>query len=423
MRILSFALLIVCLGLSTKLTAQVDPSTMTASPKTFIFSDQKHTVPGYIYATLKNESNCCGNDAIYLEVKFGSDGITQSAKTLTGKNECYKKSVIDIVKKVRWDATGVSGSKTIYFEVKPIIPCTGSPQENQYVSLSGGSTPVATTTDTEESSVETEGVDDTEDETDFTSDPIADVEDEVEEVEDEIEDEVEEVVADVEDEVEDVEDEVEEAVEEVEETVVDNTHDVSTEDFLSDGGSSDVSSSSSDETKTMGSSDEGTVTNTLGGPTQAKKYTGPIKVPPQADMNYVSKGERSPDPSHNTTFANVPGFRFENPKYKEGETQLAIHIRSELRKQKYCGLAQAAFELTVDPSGNVIDVRILAVNDDKVKEMIPGIVNVVKFKSSNLRTNYRSYHQFKTVLVCDESTKKIDLDKVPNIINPPVGNP
>jgi ElaB/YqjD/DUF883 family membrane-anchored ribosome-binding protein len=408
---------------------------MTASPKTFIFSDQKHTVPGYIYATLKNESSCCGNDAIYLEVKFGADGVTQSAKTLTGKNDCYKKSVIDIVKKVRWDATGVNGSKTIYFEVKPIIPCTGSPQENQYVSLASDEGTVAVV-ETEETSVETEGDDDME-ETDWTTDPVDEVEDEVEEVVtevedtmdevedevedtmDEVEDEVEEAVTEVEDTMDEVEDEVEDAVEETEETVADNSSDFSTEDFLSDGGGSEESSS----TREM-DNDEGTVvTTTVGGPTQAKKYTGPIKIPPQADMEYESKGERSPDPSHNTTFANVGGQTFSNPKYKEGETQLAIHIRSELRKQKYCGLAQAAFELTVDPAGNVVDVRILAVNDDKVKELIPGIVNIVKFKATNIRTNYRSYHQFKTVLVCDESTKKIDLDNVPNIIKAPVGTP
>ncbi len=418
MRILSFTLLIVCLGLNTNLFAQVDPSTLTASPKTFIFSDQKHTVPGYIYASLKEETSCCGNDAIYLEVKFGADGITQSAKTLTGKNECYKKSVVDIVKRVRWDAAGVNGSKTIYFEVKPIIPCTGSPQENQYVALSAGNGAVATTTPDEESSIETMGVDEEED---FTSDPIEEVEEVVADVEDEMTDEVDEMT----DEVDEMVDEVEEVVADVEDAVSDEEEAFETEDFLSDGGSDNVSSNNGNNNNVKASNSTGNVATAISAPTPAVKYEGPVKIPPQADksaMNYLSKGERSPDPSHNTTFFNGPGFRFENPKYQEGETQMALHIRQELRKGKYCGLAQAAFELTVDPSGSVIDVRILAVNNEQIKDMIPGIVNTIKFKANGLRTNTRSIHQFKTVLVCDESTKKIDLEKVPNIIDP-VGNP
>lgn len=421
MRILSLTLLIVLLGLNTNLFGQVDPSTLTASPKTFIFSDQKHTVPGYIYATLKNESSCCGNDAVYLEVKFGADGITQSAKTLTGKNDCYRKSVVDIVKRVRWDAEGVNGSKTIYFEVKPIIPCTGSPQENQYVALSSGSGAVASTPVVEEeSSVETVGVDDpvVSDEDDaFTTDPVAVVEETVEEVE--------EAVVEVEETVNDMTDEAEETVAVVEEAVSDEDS-FESEDFLSDAGrSDDVSDNDGSSSNTKPSNSTGNVATNITGPTPAVKYSGPVKIPPQAsreEMAYSSKGERSPDPSHNTTFVNVPGFRFDNPKYKEGETQMAIHIRQELRKSKYCGLAQAAFELTVDPSGNVIDIRILAVNNDQIKDMIPGIVNIIKFKSNGLRTNTRSIHQFKTVLVCDEGTQKIDLDKVPNIIDP-VGNP
>ncbi len=419
MRILSFTLLIACLGLNTTLFAQIDPSALTASPKTFIFSDQKHTVPSYIYATLKEETKCCGNDAIYLEVKFGTDGITHSAKTLTGKNECYKKSVVDIIKRVRWDATGVNGSKTIYFEVKPIIPCTGVPQENQYVALSTGDGASVSTTPDDESPIETIEVGE---EDDFISDPIEEVEEVVVDIDEPIEEITDELDLgeEIDDEmVDDVPDEVEETIAKVEEAVSDKEEVLEVEEFLSDGGSDDVSYNSG-SSKPFNSNDK--VPTKISSSTPTVKYEGPVKIPPQADMKYVSKGERSPDPSHNTTFFNGPGFRFENPKYQEGEAQMALHIRRELRKGKYCGLAQAAFELTVDPSGNVTDVRVLAVNNEKVKDMIPGIVNTIKFRPSNLPAGTRSVHQFKTVLVCDGSTKKINLDKVPDIINP-VGYP
>jgi len=416
MRILSFALLIVCLGLNTNLFGQgLDLSTVTASPKTFIFSNGKSTVPGYIYSTLETESSCCGNDAVYLEVKFGSDGVVTSAKTLTGKNDCYKKSVVDIVKRVRWDAAGVNGSKTIYFEVKPIIPCTGTPNENTYVALSNGNGAVASTPPpTEESSVGSSG----------TTDPVVVVEEPVEEVEEFLEDPVEEVVEVVEEPVEEVVEVIEEPVEEVVEVVEEPVEEVmevvaTTEDFLSDGGSSDNNSKPSKNNRPSVNT-SGSVTGVT--PTPAVKYSGPVKIPPQAKLDYNSKGERKPDPSHADTHDNLPGERFGNPQYQEGENQLAIHIRQQLRKTGYCGLAQAAFELTIDPAGNVVDTRVLAVNNEKVNEIIPGIVSSVKFKATGYRSNYRSIHQFKTVLVCGDSEKKINLDNVPNMIEP-VGNP
>lgn len=417
MRILSFALLIACLGLNTNLFGQgLDLSSVTASPKTFIFSNGKSTVPGYIYSTLETESSCCGNDAVYLEVKFGADGIVTSAKTLTGKNDCYKNSVVDIVKRVRWDATGVNGSKTIYFEVKPIIPCTGTPSENTYVALSSGNGAVASTPPVkEESSVVTSG----------TSDPIVMVEEPVEEVEEFLVDpidEIEEVVEVVEEPIEVIEEPIEEVVEvveEVEEVVA--AIPVATDDFLSDGGSSDNSSNSS-KNNTPSVNTSGAVTG-ITAPTVAVKYSGPVKIPAQAKLNYMSKGDRKPDPSHADTHDNLPGERFTNPQYQEGENQLAIHIRQQLRKTGYCGLAQAAFELTIDPAGNVVETRVLAVNNEKVNEIIPGIVSAVKFKATGYRSNYRSIHQFKTVLVCGDKEMKINLDNIPNIIEPPVGNP
>ena len=117
MRIFTILFLLVT-GLITSVTAQggVDIASARANPRTFIFDDGRHTVHGYIYKQLE-QTSCCGNDAIYLEVKYDASGSVTSAKTLTGKNDCYKKSVTDIVKNVRWDATGASGSKTIYFEV------------------------------------------------------------------------------------------------------------------------------------------------------------------------------------------------------------------------------------------------------------------------------------------------------------------
>jgi hypothetical protein len=114
------------------INAQVDFNAVRANPKTFMFSDGQSTVQNAIYAELQEYTTCCGNDAIYVEVKFDEAGNYVSAKTLTGRNDCYKNSIIDIVKKIKWDVSAANGSRTIYFELKPVIPCTGSPAENTY---------------------------------------------------------------------------------------------------------------------------------------------------------------------------------------------------------------------------------------------------------------------------------------------------
>ncbi len=114
------------------INAQIDFNAERANPKTLIFDGGKSTVQNAIYAELQEYTTCCGNDAIYVEVKFDEAGNYVSAKTLTGSNDCYKKSIIDIVKKIKWDVSAASGSRTIYFELKPVIPCTGSPAENAY---------------------------------------------------------------------------------------------------------------------------------------------------------------------------------------------------------------------------------------------------------------------------------------------------
>lgn len=413
MRILSF-LLFICLGLTTNAFAQggVDITSAIADPKTFIFDDDKHTVHGYLYATLKEQTSCCGNDAVYLEVKFNEDGNVTSAKTLTGKNDCYKKSIVDIVKNVRWDATNVKGSKTIYFEVKPIIPCSGSPGENQYQAIAGV---VNSGNSVVESSTSNNDV-----EEEIEEEVVAVVEEEIEE---EVEEYVEEYVEEVE---EEMEEEVEEVVAVVEEEVEEESSWNSTEDFLSDGGSdpvresSEVSSTNNSRpsTTTTKTTTTTTTTNMLAGAQETEKYSGPVRIPPQAKLEYMSKGERSPTEDHRETFLNTTGDRISNPRYKDGENQLARMIRQELSKTGYCGLAQAAFELTIDPQGNVVDTRILAVNNEKIKDAIPSITNKVKFNQASVSSNYRSYHQFKAYFRCGEEEPNVDLEAVPNMIEP-----
>jgi hypothetical protein len=104
--------------------------------KTFTFEDNKHTVHGYIYKTLEQYYPCFGNDAVYVEVQLDEQGRPFSIKYLTGKNNCFKQAIVEILATVRWKTNErIIRSKTIYFEVKPIIPWSEIKRENVFVSI------------------------------------------------------------------------------------------------------------------------------------------------------------------------------------------------------------------------------------------------------------------------------------------------
>lgn len=129
--LLYLALLVSCISTFAQ---EVDVTKLSADTKTFIFSDGKHTVKNYIYERLQAQTNCYGQDRIYLEIKIDPTGYVISAKALTGKNDCYKESVIDIVKNIKWDAADFKGPKSIYFEVKPEVAGEGG-RENKYAKV------------------------------------------------------------------------------------------------------------------------------------------------------------------------------------------------------------------------------------------------------------------------------------------------
>ncbi|MCS7073243.1 MAG: hypothetical protein NZ108_02125, partial [Bacteroidia bacterium] len=129
--------------------AQIDITKSVADPNTLIFNDGKTTVQDFIYKTLEGKSSCCGNDAIYLEIKTDAQGTVTSAKALTGKNDCYKSSVIDIVKYVRFNMASMKTPRPIYMEVKPIIACGNKPNENTYTAIVlSGSNDLSSTSNT-----------------------------------------------------------------------------------------------------------------------------------------------------------------------------------------------------------------------------------------------------------------------------------
>ncbi|MEL6133215.1 MAG: hypothetical protein AAFR59_07585, partial [Bacteroidota bacterium] len=87
-----------------------------------------------ILLELEQKTSCCGSDRIYLEVRVDPSGYVLHAKPLTGKNDCFKNSAVDIVKNVKWNASDLRGPKAVYLEIKPNIEsCDG--RDNVYKQL------------------------------------------------------------------------------------------------------------------------------------------------------------------------------------------------------------------------------------------------------------------------------------------------
>lgn len=426
-----YFLFLLSIGLVSGLKAQVNIATARANPKTFIFDDEKHTVHGYIYSVLKEQTSCCSNDAVYLEVKFDESGYVTSTKTLTGKNDCYRKSIEDIVKSVRWDATGVKGSKTIYFDVKPIIPCTGGAGENQYKPVAvtnnpnfGGTastttttptttttvttptttttvtTPTTTTTVTTPTTTTTTTVaNNTVEEEEENSDPFANSGNE-----ESSSNEEEEVKVVTNTNVTPTKPTTTTTVATTPTKPTTTTTVASNEGFLSENSNNNSKPATTTPTKTS----TATASNRTTG--------GGNKVPAQStDIKYESKGDRKPQvESHENMSINTVG----KPNFQGDESQMAIDIKSELRKTGYCGIAQAAIEVTVAPSGQIVSSRVIFANDPKIEGVIPTVSRNFKFAPKSIRHNYVSIVQFKTDILCNGKGSGVDLSEVPDVIKP-----
>jgi hypothetical protein len=426
MRILSLASFFT-LGLFYAGFSQVDVLTARADPKTFIFDDDKHTVHGYIYAQLKEKSSCCGNDAVYLEVKFDESGKVTSAKTLTGKNDCYKQSVVDIVSSVRWNAVDVKGSKTIYFEVKPIVPCSGSPNENVYkkIPLVGGGE-IAAAPKKEEASKEVAVAEPVKKEPEPVKQPVK-TEPVVVSEPVKKEPETKPVVV-----AQPVKKEAEPTPVAVKEEPVAKEEPAEEDGFLSEEKDEPVAEEPAKKADqpvvyqpapnnklvvtSRNDTPSPTVESSPKAVSKAPQKPGGGKIPPQANIEYVSTGEHNPDPSHKGSFANVPMGGVGNPEISD-QSQFGVEMRKNLRNIGYCGLAQALIEVELDRNGSVVNSRVMYANDAKVKEILPNIVRTMKFKSpaGNPKTIF-SYYEVKTEIVCEGNKPKYELEKVPDIL-------
>jgi hypothetical protein len=367
-----FYLVLLLFGWVEQLCAQENISVekLTADPQTFIFSDNKTTVQSYVYSTLAERSNCCGNDAIFVETKVKPGGLLESVRFLNTKanNECYQKSIIDILQHVRWNEAKLGSNRTVFFELRPSIVCEGK-RDNNYVpippinwtdSKTAVNTPVITN-ETQKPKKETE--------TTIAAETTA-VKSDVPETENPAKTPV-----------------TDKKIKEKE---------TETAPVISESGKAVIVSKD----------------------TSGKPRELPLILPKQS---YRSTGDKNPDPKHKETTLNTVIDNIPAPEYIDGDTRLGPYVKRSLRQQGICGLVHVLVELTVLPNGNVSEYRILNVNSEQTRSALANTIAGLKYKPYGINLKRNTYLEFKTDIDCSggKAASNVNLDTIPDYVKYP----
>lgn len=422
-----------------------DVTAAVADPFTLQFNDGKNTVKGFIYYMLETQTRCCGTDNLYLEVRIGKGGKTQGVRVLTGRLNCIKQSVADILMLLQWDSTFVKGNeRVIFFDIKPAIGCKGLADDNTYypVGLPGTNTylaqakPPATTPSTTSPQPTTPALASGERPTlpNPSGDPPA-------------------------------------ATPQPSATQPPATPSQPSGTAQQPSATTPTSPQPRPTTPpatTPAAPTETPTTRTNPNPATPTPRTNPTPAaptpqprpqpqpqarptveppkptapaidtrntpparenpgyapPPVPKPVYASQGDLRPDSAHAGSHTNR-GVPLEvAPVYIDGDAAQAVFLRRELRNAQICGLIHTVVELTLvrtDSVGVVAEVRILRANRPEVAEVMPFILQKLTYKSETVGLRQRIYYEFKTDIPCEDGTPKTDLDAVEPYLNLPRG--
>ncbi len=409
MRVFSFFASLVLLLTAPRVMAQgdLDLASVTADPIKLIFSDDRTTVASYVYRTLEARSACCGSDAVYLEVKIDAEGKTSSVRALLSRNDCYRRSVADIIKDIRWTKTNLGAAgKTIFFELKPVLPCRGVAGENVYKPLGSAADAVAAAQAAkiaEEAAARAEAAraapaqPAATEPTPAPSTPVV-----VERPK----------AAVVQPKATEVKSEVKTA-----ETKPAPAALVEVKPTPAPKPTPTPAPVASAEPKTTPAKPQEPVDPGVAG-------TGLALGKPA-----YAAGDRQPDASHAQSHANGAGPLLAAPEYVDGEALQALFLKQELRKAGVCGLVHVLAELTVAPQpkgadgkdqpAQVVAYRIFRANSKDVLDKLPAILQSLRYKPESVRFRQNIYLEFKADVDCGTNSAQTNLGNVRDYLKNP----
>ncbi len=119
--------------------AQIDVTTAVCDRETGLFDDGKTSLNDYLTEELKTKTTCCGADAVgqnenlQVQIFVNDDGYVTSTRVLSGKNECVRQAVGDMLKYVKWKK---SDKPTFFRIVNLKLPaCPNKPNDNKYATI------------------------------------------------------------------------------------------------------------------------------------------------------------------------------------------------------------------------------------------------------------------------------------------------
>jgi len=395
----------------------VDITRYRVDPATFLFEDGRTRLADYVTTQIQAHSNCCGPDRVYVELRIKPDGNLESARSLTGQNNCYKKSIIDVLLPLKWKAEGFQGTRTLYYEFQFSIECKGTENDNVYVPIAPPGAVVASATEPSRPADSPRPQEPPRAEPKSPEPPTSS----------------------------------EETPKPIpatpplpgqtppksESQVPPPAPKPAPKEQTPPAPKEPPSPPDTPEEKPARKGYQpGPPPPTEPGKPRPPAVVGdlpadsvpkPLQV--QIPKKYQSTGEKRPAEGHISSYVNTTGPRYTEPDYINGPVAKALYLKKAYRDAGVCGLVHVLLEIAIDPNGQIRGYRILAANTPKAAEVTPKVLQGLRYKPVPLPMVF--YTEFKIDVDCQSDRPPQRLDTIPDylvtpeskLIRPPAPRP
>ncbi len=412
--------------LSSAVWAQlIDLSKNRVDPVTFIFDDGRTTLADYVLSQIRQHTTCCGEDNVYVELRINPEGVVENVRAMTGRNDCYKQSLRDILLPVRWKAENFRTTRPLYYEFSFREECKGTAQDNVYKPISapaGAPAPVAQAGTPPTSPSETPAQAKPEPKPEAPKPPA---------------EETSKPPA--------PEKTVPPAPEKPKSVPL--TPSLPGTQPPQEGEPAEAKSAEPAPSPKPTPAAPAKASRRPTPPAQepARKGYQPGPEPPKEaqppappavlgklpsdsvpvplsvpqPQKYRSTGEKRPPQDHVGSYINTSGPRYTEPDYIGGPVAQALYLKKAYRSRGVCGLVHVLMEVAIDAQGNVRGYRILKANRPDVEVATPAVLAGMKYKPVPLPTVF--YTEFKVDVDCQSDQRSTRLDSVPDYLATPEG--
>lgn len=395
----------------------VDITQMRVDPLTFFFEDGRTSLEDYVKSQLRQHTTCCGVDNIYMELRITPDGRVESVKPMTGRNDCYRQSIRDILQPLRWKVENFRSTRPLYYEFSLQEECKGTESDNVYkpVPLPEGVKPIAQAppppsqppTPSQPPAAQPPAPK-------SEPEPIA-------------------VTPALPGTTEPKPEPKPKTPEPTAEGPAPEPPKKSTpapkpkpqspapaedryaEDRPARRPATEPARKGYQPGKEPPKEAQPPNPPAVLGQLPADSVPAPLKV--SVPKGYASTGEKRPPQDHLDSYVNTSGPRFSEPDYINGPIAKALYLKQEYRKRNVCGLVHVLLEVAIDAQGNIRGYRILRANRPDVEIATPQVLAGMKYKPVPMPTVF--YTEFKIDVDCESDQRKLRLDTVPDFLSTP----